>query len=509
MVLNKMTSKMELSNYEKRVLLALDKLEKAQPEEIMEKAGFKRVVEVNHAASWLRSKGLVTIDEDVVKSYSLARKRYAAKGLAERRALKELDKAGGVLPISQLAKSNKLEKFEVPIATGWLKKKKWAEIRKVGGETVLEMTTEGKKALKKSGADEDIIKQLADEDLLENEMDGIALKNLKGRKDILKENEVVKRTISLTEKGRSELEKGIELGKDVAQLTPKMLQTEEWKKADFRRYDISAFAPTLYGGRKHPLKEIIDQIREIFVAMGFQEVETGFVQSAFWNMDALFTAQDHPVRDLHDTFYLDQPSKMDLPDEDIVKKVKEVHENGGETGSTGWGYQWSEEEAKKAMIRTHTTVNTVRYMVENPDPPARIFSIGRVFRNESIDATHLPEFYQVEGIICEEGANFAMLCGLLREFLARLGFPKIRIRPGYFPYTEPSLEVDIFYKGEWMELAGAGIFRPEVTEVHGVEHPVLAWGFGLERLAIVLTGVKDLRELYVSDLDWLRNSKML
>lgn len=160
-------------------------------------------------------------------------------------------------------------------------------------------------------------------------------------------------------------------------------------------------------------------------------------------------------------------------------------------------------------MRTHTTVNTIRYLYEHPKPPCKVFSLGRVFRKENIDATHLPEFYQIEGIIHEEDANFKQLIGVLKEFYKRMGFEKIRCRPGYFPYTEPSMEVDVFYNNKWMELGGSGIFRPEVTKPIGVKNPVLAWGLGLERLAMLKFGLKDIRELYISDLEWLRRKPLI
>ena len=222
-------------------------------------------------------------------------------------------------------------------------------------------------------------------------------------------------------------------------------------------------------------------------------------------MDVLFTAQDHPARELQDTFYVKNPERLDLTQDDsLLERVKRAHESGGDTGSLGWRYKWSRLEAERALLRTHTTVNSVRYIAANPKPPFKVFCIGRVFRNEAMDSTHLPEFTQVEGIVCEEGANFDMLVGLLKEFYKRMGLPKIRVRPGYFPYTEPSLEVEVYWNGQWMELGGAGMFRPEVTYPLGVKDPVLAWGLGFERLAMLRWGLKDIRDIYVSDVDWLK-----
>ncbi|HEX2021186.1 MAG TPA: phenylalanine--tRNA ligase subunit alpha, partial [Candidatus Thermoplasmatota archaeon] len=192
-----------------------------------------------------------------------------------------------------------------------------------------------------------------------------------------------------------------------------------------------------------------------------------------------------------------------------VEKVKAVHEHGGGTGSRGWRSAWSREVAEQMLLRTHTTVDTIQYLARHPRPPVKVFSVDRVFRNEAIDATHLPEFHQVEGIVMEEGANLRQLIGLLREFYRRMGFERVTVRPSYYPYTEPSLDIAVWYNNKWLELGGAGIFRQEVTKPWGIETPVLAWGLGLERLAMLKFGLKDLRELYVSDVEWLRNAPIV
>lgn len=248
--------------------------------------------------------------------------------------------------------------------------------------------------------------------------------------------------------------------------------------------------------------------------MGFSEITGNYAELELWNMDALFIPQDHPAREEQDTFYLDTPERIDPlefcenKDIDPHGLFQDIHENGGDTGSRGWEYEWSREKADRPILRTHTTVSTIRHLYEDPEPPVRVFSIEKVFRNEAIDSTHLPEFYQIEGIMVEKGASFEMLIGFLKEFYSKMGFEKIRVRPGYFPYTEPSLEVDVYFNNRWMELGGAGIFRPEVTLPAGVKEPVLAWGLGLERLAMSLLDVKDIRQLYISDVDWLREKKI-
>jgi phenylalanyl-tRNA synthetase alpha chain len=223
-------------------------------------------------------------------------------------------------------------------------------------------------------------------------------------------------------------------------------------------------------------------------------------------MDMLFIPQDHPARDEWDTFYLDVAENEDL-DRELMKKVKDVHETGGTTESEGWDYKWDEQEARKMVLRSHTTPNTIRFLSENPDKPAKVFSIGKCFRRDAFTYKHTPEFYQVEGIVMEEGANLSMLMGILDKFYKRLGFEKVEFKPSYFPFTEPSLEVFVEFKGDMFELAGAGIFRPEVTEPLGVKWPVLAWGGGLERLVMVVEKIKDIRHFYTNDLEWLRERR--
>lgn len=468
-------------------------------------AVFVSQVEVMNACSWLRSKGLTEMSEKLEKSYSLVSKRTGQMDLPERRALKALKKAHGTMTVDELRKDKNLKAGEVPIAMGWLKRKGWVTIDKKGGETVLELTQTGKDMLSKKGLDEELIEALAQGEKHESEVQEDIIEKLVKRQDIVRVHEQVVRTIIITQEGIDLVDAGLEISQEISNLTPELIQSGQWRDKIIRRYDIGTFAPDINGGKMHPLQQYIEKVRQIFLSMGFMEIDYGYVQSAFWNMDALFTAQDHPARELHDTLYLSQPGNMELPDSELVEKVREMHESGDEN-SDGWQYEWKQDIARKSLLRTHTTVNTIRYLAQNPEPPVKVFSVGPVFRKEAVDSTHLPEFIQVEGIVMEEGANLAMLVGLLKEFYSRMGIDNLRIRPGYFPYTEPSLEPDIFYNGNWMELGGAGIFRPEVTKPLSVEYPVLAWGLGLERLVMTLLEMKDIRKLYVSDIDWLRDS---
>lgn len=498
----------ELSQNERKVLLTLKRLKgKGSPEDIMKNGDFSQNVEVMNASSWLQSKKLVKVEEHIKSVFSLGKdgKQFLKKGLPEKRALKVIADNNGKASLTDI--SSVLDKKEVPIAIGWLKKKNWASIKKEGNDIILEITDIGKKSLKIVNEDEKILIFLNKKP--NSELDKVKNKILLSRKNVIREKEIITSTIILTNAGKQVLNKGVEIKDEISQITSSVIKNSEWKIKSIRPYDIDAFAPAVYGGKAHPLVDLISKIRQIFIELGFQEIRGDFVESCFWNMDMLFIPQDHPAREMQDTLYCKNPSKIKINENKLVNKVARIHEDGGDTSSIGWGYKFSKSEGERALLRTHTTVNTIRYLYNHPKPPCKVFSIGRVFRKENIDSTHLPEFYQVEGIVHEENTNFRQLIGVLKEFYQRIGFEKIRFRPGYFPYTEPSMEVDVFWNNEWMELGGSGIFRPEVTEPVGIKNPVLAWGLGLERLAMLKFGLTDIRKLYISDLDWLRKKSLL
>ena len=497
----------ELSHNEKKVLLALEKLNgKATPENLQKKGEFTQIVEVMNAASWLQSKKLITIEEHITKVYTLGKegKRFLQKGLPEKRALTLLSQKNGKIAYNEL--TTILEPDEITIAIGWMRRNNWITITKSEG-TILEITEQGKQAINQQTNEEKILHQLKEN--IYTEIPASDIKSLLTRKNVVKEKELISSTILLTEQGKQLLKKGIPIEEEISQITSTIIKNQEWKQKTIRPYDIRAFAPKLNGGKPHPLINLISKIRNIFIAMGFEEIQGDYVESCFWDMDMLFIPQDHPAREMQDTFYCKKPSRKPVTDEHLIQKIAQVHENGGNTGSKGWGYTFSRTDIDRVLLRTHTTVNTITYLYHNPEPPSKVFSIGRVFRKENIDTTHLPEFYQIEGIIQEKTTNFRQLMGVLREFYRRMGFEKIRLRPSYYPYTEPSMDVEVFWNNKWMELGGSGIFRPEVTEPIGVKYPVLAWGLGLERLAMLQFGLHDIRSLYLSDIEWLQKQPLL
>ena len=352
------------------------------------------------------------------------------------------------------------------------------------------------------------IKSLSSGPLVISELDSDLVNHFSSRSGLIVSEDSISRKWKLTESGTKVEESELSETQMIGELTPEILQTESWVGAEFKPFDVKSPAPIPAGGRSHPMQALIERIRSVFLEMGFSEIEGDFVQSAGWNMDALFIPQSHPARTMQDTFYLTEPENVEV-EEKYLDLWAKVHESGHDTGSRGWGGSFDKIESQKALLRTHTTVNTVRHIAENPTTPSRVFGIGRVFRQETIDRTHMPEFHQIEGIIHEPDASLPMLISTLKTFYSKMGYPDVRVRPAYFPYTEPSAEVEILWRGEWLELGGSGIFRPEVTEPLGTEWPVCAWGMGLERLAMLILGLDDIRQLYQPDIEILSKMPLL
>ena len=484
-----------LSESDAKVLKAISEGH-LDPQTIAQKLNMK-VEAVRASADSLSEQGLVNVVKSIDEVFSLTDegRMYAKEGLPERRLLESIGKG---LAMSELKDPS------LKIGLGWLKKKGWAVIS--GGE--IKPIGSAQK-----GKDEEILEALRQGPKAGSQMDGKALALLRSR-GLVSSSTSKSWRYEITPEG---LKAASELGTTSAQalsfLTSGIIKTGEWdgnrvlyngRQYLARPYDVALAADRIYPGKRHPYQRLIDRMRAIMLEMGFTEIKGDIVQSSFWNFDALFQPQDHPAREMQDTFYLDTRAK--IPD---FTRVKEMHERGGEVGSTGWGGQWRPEVAEQEVLRTHTTAVTIKYLADHPEPPVKAFGIDRVYRREAIDATHTPEFEQLEGVIMDEGVTFRHLLGVLKEFYAKMGFEEVRFRPGYFPYTEPSVEPEVFIDGlGWVELGGAGVFRKEVTAPFGIEHPVLAWGLGVSRVAMLKLGLKDLRELYQPDILWLRETPL-
>jgi len=480
--------------------------------EVVELSGLKEV-EAMRALQWLSNKKVLELKVDLREVVMLDKngKDYFEKGLPERRFLKALE--DNELKMDDVMEEAGLSKQEVNICIGLLKSKAALEIKK---GMVLSLTDQGRKLLIKETFEEMLVKRLGTDKEIEikelKDEERFALDNLKKRKDIIKVEVVKERSIVLTDLGKKLVREDISQEDVIENLTPKMLKDQSWKEKEFRRFDVSINVPKICGGKRHFVRQAMDYVRQVWTDLGFKEMTGPLLDTSFWCFDALYVPQDHPARDLQDTFFIKNPKYGQLPDKSLVDAVKKMHENGGKLDSTGYQYKWKEEEARKNVLRTHTTILSAHTLAQlkKDDLPAKYFSVGRCFRNETVDWAHLFEFNQVDGIVVDPDVNFRNHIAFLREFFRKLGYPKARFRPAYFPYTEMSLEIDVWHpiKKTWLELGGTGIFRPELTEpLLGEPIPVLAWGPGFDRIIMDYYKITDMRDLYKNDLKQLRQMK--
>jgi len=302
----------------------------------------------------------------------------------------------------------------------------------------------------------------------------------------------------------------------LSELSPEALKDGTWRGKRFRKYNIQLQPSRISGGIKHPYKAYLDQVKQQFVAMGFEEMRGPLVESEFWDMDALFMPQFHPARAIHDVYFVkNAPPDQSLP-KHLVDRVADAHKGGGGTGSRGWRYPFDPERTRRLILRSQGTAVSARTLGgarlgQAPKLPGKYFSIARCFRYDQVDATHAPDFFQVEGIVLGEEIHFRTLLGLLTLFAKEVAQAReIKFLPAYFPFTEPSVEMHVRHpKLGWMELGGAGLFRPEVTGPLGVDVPVIAWGLGLDRMAMVALEISDIRNLFSSDLGLIRKKQQI
>lgn len=446
----------------------------------------------------LASKGLVKLErvEDELLELTPEGLSYAERGLPERR-LYEAVTAGPATP-AELGARLGLDGWALSIALGWARRKGWV---KVEGGLV--------KALRAPELDEDeaALRRLAEHGPTLASSLGVSRECVRRLKErtLISSKPLVEVKVKLTDKGLA-LTEIPEAPVEVGALTPELLRTEAWASVKFKPYDVSAEPPPVYPGRKHPYLEFLEEVRRVLVAMGFEEAEGPFVETEFWNFDVLFQAQDHPAREIHDSFRVKRPSRGWVEDPELEERVKRTHEDGWVTGSTGWRYRWDPEVARRLVLRTQTTAVSMRYLATHKSPPVRMFCLSKVFRPDVLDAKHSMEFMQLEGIYGDHGVSLRHLLGIIEELASALGLGEVKFKPGYFPFTEPSVEGFIKHpKLGWVEFVGAGMFRPEVLKPLGVEFPVAAWGIGIERLAMIALGIDDIRELHSRRLDWLRS----
>jgi len=450
---------------EKKIINSL-KENSIQTPETLENSTQLSPDQIRRGIEWLKLKDLAIVDESKSSVISLGKNGLDSfeKGLPERRLL-NLVKNGP----KKLSEIQKELGFIFGPAIGLCRKNNWIE---TSSDQIILKTLPSELPGEKS------LQLIGNNKLSKDQIDKTDLSELSKRPDFIIEDIIKNKKVSLTDSAKS---------LDVSNISGAI--------------DVEAEVPEIFVARTHPLKDTIDEIREIFVTLGFSEIIGNMTQSSFWNFDALFTPQDHPARELQDTFFLDGISAKKIANPEQIRKVSDSHKKN-------WRYQWDINEARKMVLRTHTTCVTIKHLAENKPDEARIFSLGRVFRNEKVSYKHLVEFNQIEGIVVGKDANLRNLMGIQREFYKRIGITKIKFWPTFFPYTEPSLQTMVYNEklGKWIELFGMGIFRPEVTKPLGITKPVLAWGGGIERIAMLKYDLDDVREFYNNNLGWLRSN---
>ncbi len=483
-----------VSELEYKILKAIAEKKKTRlsPEELASISGLP-LSSIYSGARLLESKGLIRVIETIDREVVLTKEGELVleRGLPEERLVKVLENLGEEATVGDLAKH--MGDKELNIALGWARRKRLVEITKEGR---IRLVKKPDKFIEKT-----VLEKVKKREPLTSDECGI-LTVLKKR-GLVHERVIKNILLELTTSPDIVLRR---IRLEVGRVTSSLITSGTWRNVYFRKYDVASEPPQLYPGRRHYYVLFINMLRRVLKEMGFVEVKGPLVEIEFWNFDVLFQAQDHPAREVHDTFWLARPKLGSLPSSDIVKRVGSVHESGGTTGSKGWGYKWDPEIARRLILRTQTTSVSARTLARGAKKPLRAFTIGKVFRPDVIDARHLPEFIQLDGIIMEDDTNFKTLLGTIKEFFERIGIEKVRFKPAYFPFTEPSVEGYIYIPGRgWVECFGAGMFRPEVLEILGVEDPVGAWGFGVERIAMSLMSIEDIRLLYTRDLSYLRS----
>ena len=452
----------------KQALQVLEQLKTESPKTVEEfsREGFDQSM-VSRSALELEEKGLLEVEEEDELEQALTEEGedVVENGSPEFQLVQRLQEEDEQ-PLSELQDLN------IDVALGKARQKNWIGIE------------DGEAFLKKEGrnVEEDEVQQrLKSEDFSEEDED----------RGLVETNTLTRRSLVLTEEGE-ELDTG---------------DIEE-------EFNITARTKTPRTGKKHFYKNVMDYARDVWLEMGFEEMRGDYVVPSFICFDALYIAQDHPSRDLQDTFFMEQPEKSDLSNYgDKVEHVKQTHENGWETGSAGWKYDWSREDAERNVLRTHDTAASAQKLAElkEEDLPAKFFVIGRAFRNETVDRTHLADFDQADGIVVGKDLNFSHLKGYLTEFFEKMGYDEFRLVPTYYPYTEMSAEIQVWDEEdeEWLGMGGSGLFRPEVVEpLIGVEATVLAWGLGIGRIGMQAAELTDIRGLYWNDIETLEKTPL-
>jgi phenylalanyl-tRNA synthetase alpha chain len=493
-------SALTLSAPERAVLTALrDATDPpVEEEELAQRIG-AGADQVRGSLQRLRAKHLVTVEEEHRVARRLAPRGEAAlaSGLPERRFLDALDRAGGSLDPAGAAAIG-LDEEERSAAIGILRRRRLladgipfrrSETAPVGAERLPE---------------EVVLRQVAEGD---TDADEAIVTALERRGLVRTERRSIKRWAASDEGRRVALESSGETL--LGALTTGLLTSGGWAGQRFRPYDVRAPVPYRTGVRPNAYAAWLEEFEEILVGFGFEEAQGPLLETEFWNNDVLFMPQDHPARSIHDALSVTGIQGR-TPASELLARVASVHEGRAMPGDDepvgpGWGAPYDPAIAARPVLRSQTTAVSARFLAAHPKPPFRMFSLDRNYRREEVDARHGIEFTQCEGILGAEGTSIRELVGMFRAFAEAIGIRELKIRPSFFPFTEPSVEGYVRHpRLGWIEIFPGGMLRPEVLRPLGVEVPVAAWGIGIGRLAMISLGRNDLRELYDDDLARLR-----
>ena len=478
--------------------------------------------QVRRAVEWLRSKGLLEVaSEATVSTVSLTESGVAQAAIGATPEVALLIRAGKepAPTLKDIQADTRFDRGDWGSAFGGLKaegtiRQEGAAIRIADPERAAFYTQRLLPGLFHRFGDDADKALLNLSDLTEEIQTYIRQKTSKrGKgKGAIRVDERLERTYRLTPSGARTLRRILETnlsGEEVSRLTQEMLQSGDWRNVSFRRYDISIKPPRILIGRLHPYRAYLDGVRRKLLSLGFEEMKGPLVETEFWNMDALFMPQFHAARNIHDAYYVKEPTRSKAVEEPFFSNVAAAHANGGDTGSRGWRYEFSPGRARRLILRSQGTALSGRTLASGPNIPGKYFAVARCFRYDDVDATHAADFFQVEGIVLGESINFRSLLGLLKLFALEIAqSEECRFVPDYFPFTEPSVELQARHPTlGWIEFGGAGLFRPELTRPLGVEVPVIAWGLGIDRMAMVALGIDDIRDLFSTDLDLIRNER--
>ncbi len=502
----------ELHPLEIRVLLHFGKDEPATLERVQEELGYKPG-QSNQAFSWLMAKQLIEETERRKSTeYSITDlgREYKERGTPEERVM-ELVRKQGALTLPEITNKLGLENKEVGSAYGALAKAGLLAMNEAKQVIFqVESTRSGSENTRELLGLFDDLETVAEQDLSEAQKTLIRSLSRKRGADrgmfrVMEREQVSYRLTPAGLQAAKELRALGMTGEEIGQITPELLRSEKWKSATFRSYNINTPPLRVLLGRKNPYVEFLEDLKDKLNALGFEEFDGPLLETEFWNCDALFMPQFHAARDIHDVYYVKNPTHAKAIEQPYLDQVAACHENGWTTGSLGWRYPFDRDFTRRMILRSQGTVLSAKAL-PRAKVPGRYFGVVRCFRYDKVDATHLADFYQTEGIALGESVNLKTLLGLLKMFAVEVaGAKEFKFVPGYFPFTEPSVEIHIRHPElGWFELGGSGIFRPEVTKPLGIEVPVLAWGLGIDRMALVALGLNDLRDLFTADIEQVR-----